>query len=306
MQFDRATRIVVLGGGTGVFTVLTGLKKRFRNLTAIVSMADDSGSTGVLREDFGILPPGDIRRALVALARTDNRILAKLFNYRFKTGTGLNGHSFGNLMLTALERLTGNFETAVDEAAKLLAVEGGVVPVTLTPARLWAELQDGTRIKGETNIDIPKHDGNLRIKRIWLTPSVKVNPLARHEILNADIVVIGPGDLYTSLLPNVLVGGLVPVLKQTHGKVVYLVNVMTKHGETNDFKASDFLRVMEKYLGSGVIDYVAASNRRPARERLLPYLKENARWVELDRENFKTRPKLIAADLIRSRGFVLA
>ena len=297
-------KIVVLGGGPGVFTVLSGLRRYFDNLTAIVTMSDDGGSTGVLREDFGVLPPGDIRRALIALAHTENKTLAELFNYRFKEGNGLRGHSFGNLMLTALERLTGSFEKAVGEAAKILVVQGQVLPVTLTPTRLFAELQNGALVRGENNIDVPKHDGNLRIQRVWLEPKAKLNPAARRAILAADLVLIGPGDLYTSLLPNVLVGGTREALRATKAKVIYLVNVTNKFGETNGFRASDFLKVMETHLGKGVIDYVVVSNRKPSPARLRPYLAEGSSWVKLDVHDFGGKPVLLVADLIRSRGFV--
>jgi len=315
MRKDRRTRIVVIGGGTGVFTILTGLKKYFANLTAIVTMADDGGSTGILREDFGILPPGDIRRALVALAETDNKNLSELFNYRFREGKGLSGHSFGNLMITALERITGSFEKAVSEASKILSVQGRVVPITLRSIRLWAELANGEVIKGETNIDIPDHDGRLRIKEVWLSPRAPINPAARRAIARAHVIIVGPGDLYTSLIPNVLVKGMKIALSRTRAKVIYLVNLMTKYGETNGFRASDFLREMERYVGKGVIDYVLAPSKRPAAARLKPYTKERAFWVKVDRENFSPRdprergsagkrPVLVLGNLVRSRGFV--
>jgi uncharacterized cofD-like protein len=298
------SRIVVIGGGTGVFTVLTGLRSRFKNLAAIVTMADDGGSTGALREDFGVLPPGDIRRALIALSKTDNKILSALFNYRFKEGAGLHGHSFGNLMLTALERITGSFESAIREAARILRVEGSVIPVTLKQTKLFAELENGAIIKGESNIDVPKHDGQLRIKRVWLRPAAAINPNARKALLVADLIIIGPGDLYTSIIPNLLVSGIKTTLQKTKAKIIYLINLMTKFGETNGFAASDFVKEIEKYLGRGVVDYVVVSNRRPAVTRLKKYKKEKAEWVRFDKKNFGPRPKLIPENLIRSSGFI--
>lgn len=297
-------KIVIIGGGTGVFTLLTGLKNYFSDLTAIVTMADDGGSTGILREDFGMLPPGDVRRALVALSRTDNATLARLFGYRFPSGTGLTGHSFGNLMLAALHNLTGNFEGAIREASKILNVEGAVVPVTLKKARLVAELEDGTVVRGESNIDIPKHDGRLRIKRLWLEPAVQANPAARIAILSADLVIVGPGDLYTSILPNILAGGIVAALKTTRASVLYVTNVMTKFGETNHFNASDFVHVMENHLGNKAIDYVLVNTGRPSARRLAPYIRERAELVQFDRENLGSKPTVIAADVVRDRGFV--
>lgn len=304
MKKDKIKRVVVIGGGTGVFTVLSGLKNSFENLTAIVTMADDGGSTGILREDFGILPPGDARRAIVALSHTNNKILSDLFSYRFIEGRGLAGHSFGNLMITALERLTGSFEDAIAEASHILSVSGRVIPVTLEETKLCAELENGEVVVGETNIDIPRHDGNLKINKIWLDPEVSVNPSARMAIMDADLVIIGPGDLYTSLLPNIIVRGVADALKKTKAKKAYFVNLMTKFGETNGFRASDFLGAIENYLGHGVIDLVVVNNKRPSARRLKPYALEKSSWVELDRENFRGKTAILEADLVRPRGFI--
>lgn len=275
-------KIVVIGGGTGVFTALSGLRKYFNDLTAIVTMADDGGSTGFLRAEFGILPPGDVRRALIALTDSDNAILAKLFSYRFTEGGGLSGHSFGNLMITALERITGKFDRAIEEAGKILSVKGRVIPVTLKTSALMAELEDGAIIKGESNIDIPKHNGNLRICRVWLEPSAQLNPSARNAIMRADVVVIGPGDLYSSIVPNLLVGGMKSVLRRTRAKVIYFTNLMTKFGETRGFRASDFIHTVQQYVGKGVLDYVALNKTKPAPARLRPYILEKAEYVEAD------------------------
>jgi uncharacterized cofD-like protein len=300
----KKKRIVVVGGGTGVFTVLSGLRDYPAHLSAIVTMADDGGSTGMLREDFGILPTGDVRRALIALSRTEDKILASLFSYRFKEGSGLRGHSFGNLMLAALERTIGDFEGAVNAAGKILGAEGSVIPVTKKFTKLFAELEGGRIIKGESNIDIPSHDGRIPIKKIWLEPSAKINPSAKAAILAADLVVLGPGDLYTSVLPNILVGGVPEALKKSRGKKVYITNLMSKFGETNDFRASDFLRVVELYLGKGILDYVVSNNKKPSPARLGPYVRERAYFVELDKENFSGKPLLVSAPLVRERGFL--
>lgn len=296
-------KIVVIGGGTGVFTALSGLKKHFQHLTAVVTMADDGGSAGALREEFGILPPGDIRRALIALSATDNKTLSELFGYRFSEGSGLSGHSFGNLMITALERITGSFEGAIKEAGRILAIQGRVLPVTLRKVALLAELEDGQVIRGETNIDIPKHDGRIKIKRVWLEPSAVLNPEARKAILAADAVVIGPGDLYTSLIPNLLVKGMKEALRQSKGKKIYFVNLMTKFGETTGFRASDFVRAVEGYLGKNVLDFVVVNKTKPTAMRFRPYAKEKAEFVEADLENLK-KPVPILASLIRKYGFV--
>ncbi len=303
-MISRQKNIVVIGGGTGIFSVLTGLRKYFDNIVSIVTMADDGGSTGILREDFGILPPGDVRRSLIALSETDDKILSELFSYRFKEGKGLIGHSFGNLMLTALERITGDFEKAIKEAEKILRVNGEVIPVTLDNPRLLAELENGKIIKGESNIDTPAHDGRIKITKVWLSSPAKINPRAKQAILEADIVIIGPGDLYTSILPNILVGGVPEALQKTKGVVVYVSNLMTKHGETNGFTAHDFLETINKYIPAGTLDYFLANDKKPTPSRLKKYTTEHSAFVELDRDKFNGKPVLLVGDLLRSHGFI--
>jgi uncharacterized cofD-like protein len=298
-------KIVVIGGGTGAFTVLTGLRKYHCDLSAIVSMADDGGSTGVLREEFGILPPGDIRRALVALASADRKILSDLFSYRFEEGWGFAGHSFGNLFLTVLERLTGSFKNAVKEASQLLGVKGEVIPVTLQKTTLFAKLEDGRIIKGETNIDIPKHDGRIKIESVYLKPKPKANPEAILAINKASAIVIGPGDLYTSIIPNLLVSGIPEAIRKSPAKKIYVCNLMTKFGETYGFRASDFLNTIQRYLGENVIDFFIVNSKRPTPERLRPYIRENSDVVEIDEENLGRNPILIKADLLRKKGTLL-
>jgi uncharacterized cofD-like protein len=301
----KKKRIVVIGGGTGVFTVLSGLRKYPHELAAIVSMADDGGSTGVLREEFGILPPGDIRRALVALAAVDRKVLSDLFSYRFEEGWGFAGHSFGNVFLTALERLTGDFASAVKEASRLLGVKGAVIPVTLGRTTLFAELADGRVVKGETNIDIPKHDGRLKINRVYLKPRPRANPEALSAIRRASAIVIGPGDLYTSVIPNLLVSGVADALRSTKAKKIYVCNLMTKFGETYGFAASDFLRTLESYLGEGVLDYFIVNAERPSRSRLKPYIKERADIVEIDDERLpSSRPVVVKSALLRKGALI--
>lgn len=298
-------KIVVIGGGTGVFTVLTGLRKYPYGLSAVVSMADDGGSTGVLREEFGILPPGDIRRALVALSVSPGATLCNLFNYRFSEGEGLAGHTFGNLFITALERLTGDFSRAVEEAAKLLSVKGEVIPVTLNKVKLVARLENGREIKGETNIDVPKHDGWLKIKEVYLNPSGRANVKALKAIAKADLIVIGPGDLYTSVIPNLLVKNIPAAIRKSKAKKVYVCNLMTKFGETSGFRASDFLKVLENYLGVGVLDYFIVNTKKPGFSRLKKYSEERADFVEYDKGNFTgRRPTVLVGDFLRRHGFL--
>ncbi len=294
-------KIVVIGGGTGVFTVLTGLKEYDYELSAIVSMADDGGSTGVLREEFGTLPAGDIRRALIALSDSNEKVLSDLFNYRFGEATSLKGHSLGNLLLTALEKITGNFASAVDEAVRILNVKGNVIPVTLSNTKLYAELENGTVVEGESNIDIPKHDGNIKIKNVFLKPQVAANPKAVKAIEEADAVILGPGDVYTSVLPNIIIPGIAEAIKKTKAKVIYNVNIMTKFGETNDFKASDFIKKMEEYLGEGVIDYVTVNTQKPKGEIVERYKREHVEFVEDDLGKDK---RVVEGDFLR-RGMFL-
>ncbi len=295
--------VVVVGGGTGVFTVLSGLRNHPYNLKAIVSMADNGGSTGQLREEFGVLPPGDIRRALIALSHTDNKILSQLFNYRFDEGT-LKGHSMGNLLLTALERITGSFESAVKEAVKILNVKGEVIPVTLQSTQLCAELENGKIVRGETNIDIPKHDGSLKIKRIFLDPVVSANEEALEVIRTADVIILGPGDVYTSIMPNLSVKGITDAIKKSKAKVVYVVNIMTKFGETYAFKASDFVNVIEQELGKGVIDYVVVNTQKSPDDILKKYEAEKDRPVIFDKENFTDSIQVITGNFLRKGQFL--
>lgn len=294
-------KVVVIGGGTGVFTVLSGLREYPVDLTAVVSMADSGGSSGVLREEFGILPPGDVRRALVALASSDKKILSDLFNYRFSEG-GLNGHAFGNVMLTALERVTGGFMNAVKEAGALLGVQGAVLPVTLNRVSLLAELKDGTIIRGETNIDIPKHNGAIAIDRVWLEPEAEIAPGVARALGAADLIVIGPGDLYTSVIPNLLVRGVPEAIRKARAKKAYVVNIMTKWGETYGFGAGDFVRAVESYLGKNVLDYAVVNTGRVSSERLSRYEEEHAALVRGG--HLPGGIKTIQANLIRSRGFI--
>lgn len=295
-------KVVVIGGGTGSFTLLSGLKNYFENISAIVTMADDGGSSGVLREEFGILPPGDVRRALVALSATDNKTLSDLFGYRFSEGR-LRDQSFGNLMLTALERLTGSFDAAVEEAGKILSVKGRVIPVTLENVRLAVQLEDGSVVRGEHNIDVPKHDGNLKITKAWLAPPATVNPKARRVIREADFIVIAPGDLYTSIVPNLLVRGIPEALSKTRARVVWFVNLTTKFGETNGFRASDFLKVLSFYMHREP-DYVILNRGTPSATLLRRYAAENSEWVKDDLGRPSPGAKILRADLVRAKSFI--
>lgn len=260
--------ITTIGGGTGTFNVLYGLKKnKDYNLAAIVSVSDSGGSTGEIRDQFGILPPGDIRRAIVALSE-DTGIVRKLFEYRFKAGNRMSGHTIGNLLLTALTDITGDFEKGVQELSDMFDVHGKVIPVTLDDTQLGITLEDGTQIIGETNIDVPKHDANLEIQEAFLVGGGKLNPRAREVLINSDYIIIGPGDLYTSIVPNLLALGMKEAIQESRAKIIYICNIMTKHGETTDFQVKDFVDVIEKYIGKNKINYVLVNNA-PIREELV-------------------------------------
>lgn len=262
-------KIVTIGGGSGSYTMLQGLKAFPLDITAVVTMFDSGGSSGILRDEMGILPPGDIRRCLVALAdENQQKILRDLFNYRFEESGSMKGHSFGNLLLAALSSIYGSDIAAIKSASELLDLKGRVLPVSLDQSHLHAVLEDGTEIKGETNIDIPQHDGNLRIQKVYLDPPAHIYEETEAAIRDADLIVIGPGDLYTSLVPNLLVDGMSEALRARRGKVVAVCNLMTKWGETAGFVASDFVRELLKYSKLEKFDYVLC-NTEPMDERLV-------------------------------------
>ncbi len=297
-------KIVTIGGGTGNFTVLNGLKHHFEDVASVVSMSDEGGSTGLLREEFGMLPPSDVRQALIALSSTDPSVLSELFSYRFDRGSSLSGHAFGNLMIAALERITGSFENAVEEAGKILRIHGRVLPVTLKPTYLVALMDDGRVIRGEVALKAPRPEGWVSVKKVWLEPPVPINPKAAKAILQADCVIISPGDLYSDTIPNLIVQGMSEALAKTKATVVYFANIMTSHGESTGFTASDFVAAVESYLGKGILDYVVVNKTRPSLARMKPYIEENGGFVEPDVDRLEAKPTPIITDLVRSNGLV--
>ncbi len=245
-RLNRGPSIVAIGGGTGLSTLLSGLKRYSSNLTAIVTVADDGGSSGVLRRELGVQPPGDIRNCLAALAR-EEPLLTRLFQYRFQAGGGLEGHSFGNLFLSALTSITGSLEAAITASGRVLAVQGQVVPATNADVRLWAELENGERIEGESRIG----KAPSPIVRLGCIPErPPALPRALEAIAQADLIVLGPGSLYTSLLPNLLVPELVSAISRSKAPRLYICNLMTQPGETDGLDVGGHLRAIEAQLAS--------------------------------------------------------
>jgi len=271
-------KVVVIGGGTGNFTLLSGLKKYNIDLSAIVSMADDGGSTGILRDELGVLPPGDVRQCLVALSDS-SRLMRSLMNYRFENG-GLVGHSFGNLLLSALEKVTGSFEKAVEEAGRILSIRGKVIPVTTNQTRLKMILSSGKVLEGEGEIYVSS-ELDKGYKSIYLEPFPKANDRAIDEIMNADLIVLGPGGLYTSLIPILLVEGIAKALRDTSAKKVFVINLMNKRGQTTYFKASDYVKEIKRFVGKEMFDFILANSGKPSPELIELYAKEGS-MVEND------------------------
>lgn len=277
---ERGPRVVAIGGGHGLSTLLRGLKDFTRNITAIVSVADDGGSSGQLRKSMGILPPGDIRNCLAALSN-DEAMLAQLFQYRFPNGgSGLDGHSFGNLFISALTEITGSFEEAIAESGRVLSVSGRVLPTTLHDVRLVADVlmphrNSEVRVQGESQI--PESAGKVR--RVWLEPSSPpAFPQAIQALLAADLILIGPGSLYTSILPNLLVPDLVAAIRSSKAMKVYICNLATQPGETDGYSCGDHIRTIEEHAGSELFDMVVVN------QDFMGELPSGVNWVTIDDE----------------------
>jgi uncharacterized cofD-like protein len=269
-------RIVVIGGGTGTFTVLQALRDTPCALTAIVATADNGGSTGVLRDELGVLPPGDLRQALVALA-PDGTHLRELLSYRFTDG-GLAGHNAGNILLSALEKVTGSSDAAVTELGRILAIRGRVLPVTKELVQLNAQELDGNIVRGQHNIDEFMWSNRGHLQRFWLEPATaSLHPEAKQAISQADLVVIAPGSYFTSLIPNLLVRGMAEALQKTRARVVTISNLMTEKGQAELFSVQDYVELLEQYAGSKVIDYVLYNTKLPPAALLERYRQERER-----------------------------
>ena len=296
---NNEAKVVVIGGGTGLSTMLRGLKQYTSHITAIVTVGDDGGGSGKLREDLGMLPPGDIRNCILALADTEP-LMEDLLQYRFTEGS-LKGQCFGNLFLAAMAGISENFEDAVQKMSSVLAVKGKVLPVTLDDMKLIAELENGEIIEGESKIPSEVIVRKTRIKKIAIKP-IDAKPLeeAIKAINNADVIIMGPGSLYTSIIPNLLVKGIPEAICKSPAKKVYISNVMTQPGETDGFKVSNHLKVLMDYGVAGNIDYVIANNGIIPPDIKEKYARENAELVVLDYENISNlNVNVIEADLIK-------
>jgi uncharacterized cofD-like protein len=291
-------KVVTIGGGTGSFVLLSGLKQYPIELFAIVSMADDGGSTGVLRDELGVLPPGDVRQCLVALSDSPD-MLRRLMNYRFTEG-GLDGHSFGNLFLSALEKITGSFSRAVEEAADILDTQGTVIPVTSDRTQLIARLSDGRVIEGEHAIDVSRELETIGVAKLFLRPRARATKEAIAAILAADLVILGPGDHYGSVLPNLLVAGIPQALRKTRAKIVYNCNLVNKAGHTTNFTLDDYVDALHATIGKPVIDYVTFNTEKPAKPLERRYEEtEHRRLVVFRPETRKRRNyRVVQGDLL--------
>lgn len=289
-------KVVVIGGGSGSFVVLSALKELDVDISAVVAMTDSGGSTGRLRDQLGVLPPGDLRQALVALSDSPE-IWRKIFAYRFDSGD-LEGHNFGNLFISVIERITGNLENAVEEASKVLDVKGKVIPVTYSDCTLCAEYEDGSVIEGEDKID-DSLTKRPRIKYMYVYPEATPNQAAVNAIEDADLIVFPPGDLYTSIVPNFLVEGMAEALFKSKAKKVYFINLMNKRGQTDDYKASDYVYEIERYSGC-FVDVVVVNDNKPSSELREWYKrKDNVSIVEDDLDEKKvTEAKVLRRDLL--------
>ncbi|MCY7392133.1 MAG: YvcK family protein, partial [Leptolyngbyaceae cyanobacterium CAN_BIN12] len=279
-RLNRGPKIVVVGGGTGLSTLLRGLKQYSANITAIVTVADDGGSSGRLRREIGVLPPGDIRNCLAALA-DEEKLMTELFQYRFQAGDGLTGHSFGNLFLTAMNEITGDLEQAIAASSRVLAVRGEVLPATLSDVRLWADLTDGRRIEGESSIT----EAGGAIVRVGCTPeNPPALPRALVAIQEADFIIIGPGSLYTSIIPNLLVPDIADSIARSKAPRIYVCNIMTQEGETQGYSVGDHIQAIDRACGKSLFEAVLVHKQMPTARALIRYAQENSNPVPLDRD----------------------
>ncbi|SFL46329.1 gluconeogenesis factor YvcK family protein [Pelosinus propionicus] len=300
-KLNRGPAVTVIGGGTGLSVLLRGIKSVTSNITAIVTVADDGGSSGRLREDLGMIPPGDLRNCLVALADTEP-LMEKLFQHRFGGTGGLAGHNFGNLFIAAMTEVLGDVEQALKESSKVLAVRGRVLPASTQTVRLWAKMTDGSIVEGESQIPLV----NKRIERVYLQPEETMPVESSLEaIRDADAIILGPGSLYTSILPNLLVRGVADTLRKSQAVKIYICNVMTQPGETDGYSASEHVQAILDHVGPGVIDYVVINSQNVAEELQQKYAGQGAYPVKNDAEKVEAMGiKVTQADVINETNLV--
>ncbi len=303
---EKGPKIVVIGGGTGLSTLLTGLKHKTSNITAVVTVADDGGSSGRLREDFDVLPPGDIRNCLVALSDSED-LLGALFQFRFTEGKELVGHNFGNLFITALSKVTGDFTRAIKESSKVLAIRGCVLPATLQKVKLGVMREDGQETVGESKIHLSPVESP--IDRLSLLPADCVaTGEAVEAIRQADMIILGPGSLYTSVMPNLLIRGIREAVIKAKAVKVYVCSVMTEHGETDGYSISDYAKAILKHTSAGIMDYCIGNTTRIPRHFYEKYKIQEQYPVKLDERDEKwfkqEKIKLVRSHIASTSEFV--
>lgn len=295
--------VVVIGGGTGTFVVLSALRDKNYNLSAILTMVDDGGSNKVLRDEFGLLPTSGVRLAMVALSKKPG-LLRELFMYRFYKGTGISGMTFGNLFLAAVSDIVGSQEKAIEQTCELLSVKGKVLPISYKDVRLVAELENGKEIVGEHEIDEPKHDGKIRIKKLSTRPFATISGPAKDAIVNSNAIILGPGDFYTNTIANLVIGGVVDAIKESKARVIFIVNLMTDYGESYNYKASDYFKDLQQYLPLKRINTILVNNdtfyptsalRKYKEQQSIPVVDD------LDEYNLPTTIQIIRAPVLSKK-----
>lgn len=292
-------KVVTIGGGTGSFTLLTGLKKYPINISAIVSMVDDGGSTGRLRDELGVLPPGDVRQCLVALSESSKK-LRNLMNYRFEKGA-LRGHNFGNLFLSALEKINGNFLKGIASASEILKVNGKIIPVSEGDMRLLIKLKNGKILQGEKELDSNKEIRKIGIKNISLESKVKPNWQAISAIKKADIIIIGPGDFFGSILPNLLIKEIGEAIEKSKASVIFVCNLTNKKGQTEGFDLDKYATEINKFIGQNRINFVLFNDKKPAADLIKKYERQEGKNSRVLWGKRKKEFKVIKVDLLSKK-----
>jgi uncharacterized cofD-like protein len=298
---QKGPRVVVIGGGTGLSVLLQGIKKQTNNIVAIVTVTDTGGSSGILRDEFDMLPPGDIRNCLVALADAEP-LMGKLFQYRFENGSGLKGHSFGNLFITALSKITGDFDKAIKESSKVLAIRGRVIPSTLEKITLIAEFNDGQIVEGETNITAVKKP----LKRMRIKPeNCSATREAIEALENADLIIMGPGSLYTSVLPNLLIREIGKAVSRAEAYKVYVSNIMTQPGETDNLTSEGHLQVLIDHISRSIVDVCVVNNGEIPLELIEKYKSQDSVVVPIDSNKIEALGcEVVEGDVVRIDGMI--